>query len=213
MKYVMAMALLSLMFLPGMSQAQGACMVSGLEGQATLFHGNEQAQTVTRFKKLWPGDRVELLNGATLQLNYLAIGRLEDWKGPASITITEKSGQGQNDRQQPTVANIANLDANLKTSAILNQQNVSGQISVRGMHASRIVNAPLESQGQQELERVKVTYENLLKKGGRGDVTADMYYLASLEQLGQKELMARHIHKLLSMYGSNPELEEMLDSL
>lgn len=195
------------------SWAQGACMVSGLEGKAKVFHDKDQPRLINKFKKLWPGDKVEIDKEATIQLNYLAIGRVENWKGPARIFIEEQGGHDQNNVQQPTVTNIGNLRAELKNSKLLNQQNISGQIAVRGVRASHVVNAPLNQQGKNELERIQATYNSSLQKSSKNDVTADIYYLAGLEGLGQKELMVRHIHKLLSMNGSNPELEELLDAL
>jgi len=205
--------LFSLLATSASSWAQGACMVSGLEGQATVFHDQDQPRPINKFKKIWPGDQVEIGKETTIQLNYLALGRVENWKGPARILIEEQGGRDQMQVQQPTVSNIGNLTADLKSSKLLNQQNVAGQIAVRGARTSPVVNAPLGQQGKSELERIQTTYNSLLKKSSKNDATADMYYLAGLEGLGQKELMARHIHKLLSMNGSNVDLEEMLNAL
>jgi len=209
----LAITLISLLGITGLSWAQGACMVSGLEGQATVFHDKDQPRSINKFKKLWPGDQLEISKETTVQLDFLAFGRVETWKGPVRIVIEEKDGRAQNDAQQPTITNTGNLTPDLKNSTLLNQQNIAGQISVRGALTPQIANSPLDQQGQKELERIQNMYNSLLQKNVNGNVTADMYYLAALEGLGQKELMARHIYKLLSLYGSNVELEEMLNAL
>jgi hypothetical protein len=195
------------------SWAQGACMVSALEGQATIVRGQDQPRPVNKFKKLWPGDQLEIAKETTIKLNYLALGRVEQWNGPARIIIEDQGGRDQNNMQQPTIMEIGKLTADLKNSKLLNQQNVAGQIAIRGARTSQVVNAPLDQQGKNELRRIQETYDDLLRKNAKDDVTAEMYYLACLEGLGQKELMARHIHKLLNKNGSNADLEEMLNAL
>lgn len=215
MKFCFAMfiALYAVLGISGFTWAQGACMVSRLEGQATVFHDKDQPRPVNKFKKLWPGDQLEIAKETTIQLNYLALGRIENWTGPARIVIEDQGGRDQNEIQKPTITNIGNLMADLKGSKLLNQQNTAGQIAIRGTRTSQTVDTPLDQQGKAELERIQTTYNGLLQKNAKGDVTAEMYYLAGLERLGQKETMARHIHKLLSMNGSNPELEAMLSGL
>ena len=205
-------ALFSLLGISGSSWAQGACMVSGLEGQATVLHGQDQSRPVNKFKKLWPGDQLEVAKGTSIQLNYLALGRVEQWQGPARILIEDQGGRDQNNVQRPTVTNIGNLTSDLKGSQLLNQQNAAGQIAVRGTH-TRHENEPLDKQGKEKLQQIQIKYQALSQKAAKGDITPDLYYLAGLEGLGQKETMARHIHKLLSGSGSNADLEEMLNTL
>lgn len=195
------------------SWAIGACIVSGLDGEATVIHDKEQPRSISKFKKLWPGDTVDLANNATILFNYLAYGKVEKWHGPARIVIEEQGGSDQNKNQQPTITNIGVLAADLKNSRLLNQQNTAGQISVRGTRHARYENAPLDQQGNEKLQQIQARYLTFSQDAAQGDVAADLYYLAALESLGQKDTMARHIYKLLSMNGNNPELEEMLNAL
>ena len=206
-------ALFSVLGISSFSWAQGACMVSGLDGQATVLHDKDQPRPINKFKKIWPGDQVEIAKETTIQLNYLALGRVESWKGPALIIIEENGGHDQNNAQKPTIMDIGNLSTELKGSKLLNQQNTAGQIAIRGTRNSRYEDAPLNQQDKDKLLQIQTTYNKLLPQTSKGDVTADMYYLASLEVLGQKETMAKHIYKLLSMNGSNADLEEMLNAL
>jgi len=206
-------ALLILCCIASRSWAIGACMVSGLEGDATVLHDKDRMQPVNTFKKLWPGDVIELTKDATIRLNYLADGKIESWRGPARIVIEEHGGADQYNAQQPTVANIGELTAELKNSKLLNKQNTAGQISVRGTRLQRYENAPLDQQGKEKLQQIQARYATLSQDGAKGDAAADLYYLAGLETLGQKDAMARHIYKLLSLNGTNPELEEMLNAL
>lgn len=215
MRFVTAMsiALISLLGFSTTSWAQGACMVSGLDGQATIIHDKEQSRPINKFKKVWPGDQLEIAKDTTIQLNYLALGRVENWKGPALIIIEDQGGRDQNNIQKPAIMDIGNLVTELKGSKLLNQQNTAGQIAIRGTRSSRYEDIPLSQQEKDKLLQIQTTYNKLLPQTPKGDVTADMYYLASLEALGQKETMAKHIYKLLSMNGSNIDLEEMLTGL
>ena len=215
MRFVTAMsiALISLLGFSTTSWAQGACMVSGLDGQATIIHDKEQSRPINKFKKVWPGDQLEIAKDTTIQLNYLALGRVENWKGPALIIIEDQGGRDQNNIQKPTIMDIGNLVTELKGSKLLNQQNTAGQIAIRGTRGSRYEDVSLNQQDKDKLLQIQTTYNKLLPQTPKGDVTADMYYLASLEALGQKETMAKHIYKLLSMNGSNIDLEEMLTGL
>lgn len=220
MKYFGA-ALISLCLSIGISPsswAQGACMISRLEGQATVFHDKDQPRSVNKFKKLWPGDQLEVPKDATVQLNYLALGRVEKWKGPVRILIEDKGGRDQNKVQQPTITDLGDLTTVLKSSKLLNEQNATGHIAIRGTHAPQLEelqfqNVPLDQQGKDELKRFQARYNSLLQKAAQGDSTPDLYYLASLEGLGQMETMAQHIRTLLSMDGRNADLEEMLKAL
>ena len=208
-----SIALISLLGFSGTSWAQGARMVSGLDGTATIIHEKEQPRLVNKFKKVWPGDQLEIPKDTTIQLNYLALGRVETWKGPARIVIEDTCGRDQNNIQSPTIVDIGNLSTELKGSKLLNQQNTAGQITIRGNRNFRYEDLPLNQQDKEKLLQLQTTYNKLLPQTPRGDVTADMYYLAGLELLGQKETMAKHIYKLLSMNGSNIDLEEMLNGL
>lgn len=195
------------------SWASSACLVSGLEGKAAVLHDKDQSQPINTFKKLWPGDIVELADDSTIMLNYLAYGRIEKWRGPARIVIEERGGADQTKNQQPTLVNLGGLAADLKNSKLLTQQNTSGQIAVRGARHARYENAMLDQPGKEKLQQIQAQYATSSQDARKGDVTADLYYLAALENLGQKDAMARHIYKLLSMNGSSPELEEMLNAL
>jgi len=195
------------------SWAQGACMVSDFDGQVLLIRDKDQPRPVNKFKKLWPGDQLELPQEAKVQLNYLGLGKIEQWIGPMRLTIEKSGAHGNSNVNQPKIIKIESITPYLKDSKILNQQNVSGQIAVRGGWFSQVTNLPLDKQKKKSLERLQITYGELKNKTNPSDSTADMYYLAGLEMLGQKETMAEHIQKLLSTNGYNPDLEAMLDTL
>jgi len=215
MKSILAriIALFVVVFLPELSWAEGACMVSGLEGQATVIRGSEQPRLVNKFKKIWPGDQIDLSRDATMQLYYLALGRVEQWQGPARILVDDKGGRDQNNLQQPKVTTTGELSTTLKNSKVLNQQTAVGQIAIRGGRPEPPEDAPLSQQGKQQLQQIQKSYEAMARKAAKGDITPELIYLAGLEELGQKETMARHIHKLLSVNGSNADLEMMLNEL
>jgi hypothetical protein len=206
-------ALFAVVCLPCLSRAGGACMVSGLEGQAMVTHGSEQPRPVNKFKKIWPGDQIELSRDATMQLYYLALGQVEQWQGPARILVDDNGGRDQNNIQQPKVMTTGELSTTLKKSKVLNQQTAVGQIAIRGGRPEPPEDASLSQQGKQQLQQIHKNYGDMANKAAKGDITPDLIYLAGLEELGQKETMARHIHKLLSISGSNTDLEELLNEL
>lgn len=206
-------AILSLIGCVNSSWAQGACMVSDMDGQVLIVCEKDQPRPINKFKKLWPGDQLELKTDTKVQLNYLAIGRIEQWNGPVQLVIEKSGARDKNNLKQPKVINLEKLTPSLKESKILNQQNVAGQIAIRGGWFSQTVNAPLNLQKKKTLESLQKTYSELRQKTAESDTTADMYYLAGLERLGQKEAMAQHIQNLLSNNGYNPDLEAMLNAL
>lgn len=196
------------------SWAQGACMVSRLDGQALLFRDKDAPCPINKFKKLWPGDQVELPKDSMLQLNFLGLGRVEIWKGPARVLIETLGGRDQLNSQQPTIQNLGNLTADLRGSKLLNQQNVAGHVLVRGGRAPSAQDKPLSQAEQEQLQSVQRNYSTLVAQNTNSDdVSADLYYLAALESLEQKATMARHIRELLRIQANNADLESLLNSL
>jgi len=111
------------------------------------------------------------------------------------------------------VTTIDKLNSYLKKSELLNAQNVAGQIAIRGNGTAEAKNLNLTPQGKSELHQLETAYHKLVQQMAPSDITPELYYLAGLEKLGQRETMARHIHALLRKHGSNPELEKLLGKI
>ena len=69
--------------------ASGACMITDFKGTPSVFNEKRQQTKIARFKKLWPGDTIEVPKEAEITLAYLALGRIEKWQGPALVAIGE----------------------------------------------------------------------------------------------------------------------------
>jgi len=193
--------------------ASGACMITDFKGTPSLFSEKGQQAKIARFKKLWPGDTIEVPQEAEIALAYLALGRIEKWQGPALVTIGENGSKDPNSNQQPMVTTIDKLNSYLKKSELLNAQNVAGQIAIRGNATAEAKNLDLTPQGKSELHQLETTYHKIVQQTASSDITAELYYLAGLEKLGQRATMTRQIHALLRKNGSNPELEKILGTL
>lgn len=201
--------------LHGAAWAQVACMVSGLEGQASLVRRGAQPVQLTSFKKLLPGDLVELSAGGRLRLSFLAQGKAEAWTGPAMLSIQADTAQDLAKGQKPAVTSLGVDTTFIKDSPVLNDQRelVAGQIAVRGSSSGKLENAALDPQRAEDLRKVEAEYRRLQKAMPRRDVTPHIFYLAALERLGQRKSMAELIQVLLENDSGNLELSEMLDDL
>jgi len=201
--------------LPAPARAQVACMVSGLEGQAVLTRRGKQQAGIGAFKKLLPGDEVELSQGASLRLSYLALGKAESWTGPARITIEAQGGEDGLNHQKPRVANLGTDTALLEDSPMLDSQRelVAGQLAVRGARNVTPENLPLEASQREQLRKAQAEYRRLKDTMPAGDATPYLFYLTALDRLGQRASMAELIQELLDKDGGNPELARMLKGL
>ncbi|GFK94394.1 hypothetical protein NNJEOMEG_02238 [Fundidesulfovibrio magnetotacticus] len=203
-----------LTLLPGTAMAQTVCMVSALEGQAALTRQPGKRLEMTTFRKLLPGDRVELPAGSRLRLSYLAQNRAEEWTGPAELAIETASAREATGRA-PVVTSLG-LDAGaIKDSPVLSTQGelVAGQLTVRGAAAPAPQDAPLDRAGKEELRKAQAERQRLAKALPPGDAAPQMVYLAALERLGQRAAMAALLEDLLAQNGPNPALESLLAGL
>jgi len=201
--------------LHGAAWAQVACMVSALEGQASLVRRGGQPVALTPFKKLLPGDLVELSAGGRLRLSFLAQGKAEAWTGPATLSIQADAAKDLAKGQKPAVTSLGLDTTFIKDSPVLNDQRelVAGQIAVRGASSGKLENAPLDPLRAEDLRKAEAEYRRLQKAMPRKDATPHIFYLAALERLGQKKSMAELIQVLLENDSGNLELSEMLDDL
>lgn len=193
--------------------ASGACMITDFKGTPTLFNQKGPQAKIARFKKLWPDDTISVPKEAEIVLAYLALGRIEKWQGPALVTIGTNGSKDPNSNQQPMVTTLDKSNSYLEKSELLNAQNVAGQIAIRGNSTAEAKNLDLRPQGKRELHQLETAYHKLMQQTAPSDITAELYYLAGLEKLGQRETMTRHIHALLRKHGSNPELEKLLGKI
>jgi len=195
--------------------AQVACLVSGLEGEATLARKGGRGVPVTPFKKLLPGDRVTLGAGARLRLSYLVQGTAEAWSGPVVLAIEAGQARDEAGVLRPAVTSLGVDAAFIRESPLLGGQRelAAGQFAVRGPAATRPEDAALDARGREALRQAQSLYKRNLQALPPGDALAHVLYLAALERLGQRLAMARCIEDLLEKQGPNGELEALLDAL
>ncbi|GAB6038812.1 hypothetical protein JCM15519_33710 [Fundidesulfovibrio butyratiphilus] len=212
---VVLLVLVVLCFVSSPAFAQVACMVSSLDGKAALVRNGGQPVGLSTFKKLLPGDQVDLPQGSSLRLSYLAQGKAETWSGPARLVIEPERAQDTLGKKKPQVVKLGTDASLLKDSPMLRDQKelVAGQITVRGSMGVTPENAPLDASQRNQLLKAEAEYRRLVKTLPPTDATPYLFYLASLDRLGQKATMAEVLQNLLDKDGANRELAAMLKGL
>jgi hypothetical protein len=202
----------SVIFLfPNLGTARVACVISQLQGEISVVRIKTGDHKATNFEKILAGDHIKLYQGAKARLCFLTNDRIEEWSGPVDLIVQAQETQDVLNTKKPVVSCTGEETTYLNESKLLTDQKdlISGEIHLRGV----LMNVTLNENQQQELRVIEEKLGDLSARPPGGDYTADLYYLACLEHLGQKASMYQYIKKLLERESGNENLLKMLQKI
>ena len=197
-------------------------LVTGLSGEATYWNAGDQTKParVVVFMKVRRGDLFKLPAGAQLQILYLAAGRQETWKGPATLT----AGEGESlaaPGAQPSSPEVKQLPTRVTRKIGASEMPLprasirhSGVIPTMGAKTATPGDSPQPpglcgEAARQEVQEARQTYTRLRQQTPAGDLTPELYYLSVLAETGEYPEMGKLIDTLLRQNPGNATLKEL----
>lgn len=192
-----SLILLAFLALPAAAAESGA-LVTRLQGKVGVAPGGQSMQSLAAFYRLKAEDRLELAEGATLQLVFLQNGRQENWRGPLTLVTGSDASRCQ---PAPCQAEVKQLPAAVlatlsRTPTVFNNiRNRSGMVLVR-------------SSGESDEQReAQATYRQLREQADNDDITPELYLLTRLYQLRLYREIPKVLEDMQARQPDNPELQ------
>lgn len=189
-------------FLFGLACAQAACaaepasnvaLITALDGK--VVNGKVPLAALT---KLGGGETLTLAKGAHVQVVYFDNGRQESWTGPGRLSVGANEGQSK-DMAAPEVRQLPLVVVKqIGHTPALSTQAPAGAMRLRGVPTQR-------------LDGVQEEYARLRDASRPDDLTADIYLLASLYELQDKERLSAALTDLRARRPDSPAAAALAD--
>ena len=171
-------------------------MVTRLRGDITYQEAGLKGFPVSAFMKVRARDRVILPVGAEVTVVYFAGGRVEAWRGPATFLIGAK--QSERVSGEVVVTNLPAAAPPPKELARVTILSRLGGIIIRGV-----------VKPGDDLVQAREHYERWRAATVPADLLPDFYYLAVLQEHGQRNEIMSFVDALRGNHPGNAEVEEI----
>lgn len=184
------------------------CLVAALTGQASLSPAEGGEKALELFTRLREGERVDLGQGAEVQLAFLQQGVSETWTGPATVVITAAGGQSTDSAGPPTIKKLplGRQPAGGAASSILSEAGEQATAQVKTREAVPVEDKTLSDAERAELTAAEAQVAAMRQTAAPGDVSAEIVLLGTLDRLGQKRRLAEEVRRLREAYPDNAAL-------
>lgn len=199
---MLAGAVLALLMAGGAMADEG--MVTLLQGQASLAGALGSTGPVVPFMKLRQGDRIELAEGARLQILYATSGRQETWSGKAVIEVGSSESRAKSAAAEPRVKQLpaAALLRLAQAPAVLTDiRSRTGMVMVRS-------GGLLE-----KIREIETVYEQMRRDAPPEDVTPELYLVSGLYDLKLYRDMEEILADIIARQPDNAEARAIMDNL
>lgn len=185
------MALVLTLLVAGTAAAAEVALVMSVQGRIT--RQAEITVPVEAFVKLKAGDRVDLQEGARLQLVYFENGRQETWAGSGSVVVDAREGKasGLPPAEVKTLPLV--MARQIARTPTLDAQGRGGVTRLRVIPTD---------EAKQKLE---VTYKELRGKAASDDLGPEAYLLSGLFEMREFDRVEKLVGTLQQDWSAHPE--------
>ncbi len=175
----------------GAALAAEVALVMAVQGRVT--RQAEMAVPIEAFVKLKAGDRVDLRDGARLELVYFENGRRETWAGTGSILLEVREGKasGLPPAEVKTLPMV--LARQIARTPTLDAQGRGGVTRLRSVPTKDAV------------QKLEETYQELRVKAERDDIAPEVYLLSGLFEMRELERVEKLVGTLQRDWPAHPE--------
>jgi hypothetical protein len=174
-------ALLTTLLLPlAALAADGAALVLDVTGDVRLASTPDRI-SLSRYSKVYGGDRVVLAPGATLRLAYFRNGRQESHTGPGSLSVgEERSDVASSVRTDVSVIPlaVARKIASVPELLALTRTSQPGGVALRGQRKGA-------TPDHAAIDVARQTYARLRQSAAQDDITPELFLYAVLHEQQQ----------------------------
>ena len=170
---------------------------------------------VKPFMKVRKDDKVELSDGAEIQVIYFSNGRKEAWKGPVVFMADVSGSKVKKGTTEPKVASLPQaVSGEMKRlSKDLTSFHRTGSTQVRGRLIKEGGKFPeseeLFPEDKPKVEAAKKTYEALKKASEPDDITPELYFYSVLAEFGQYQEMGELVEIMRKKQPENKEIDTL----
>ncbi|EFL49550.1 conserved hypothetical protein [Solidesulfovibrio fructosivorans JJ]] len=184
------------------------CLVSALNGKATLSPVDGPKKPLEVFTRLREGERLDLPRGADVQLAFLQKGVRETWTGPAQVVITADGGQSADSDTPPVIDKLPlrAKPAGGQASSILTQAGEQATAQVRTRDVAVPEDKTLSDDERADLDAVEKQVAQMRATAAPGDMGPDIVLLEELARLGQKRRLTEELRRLREAHPDNQTL-------
>ncbi len=175
----------------GATLAAEVALVMSAQGRVT--RQAEIAVPVESFVKLRAGDRIDLSEGARLQLVYFDSGRQETWAGSGSIQVDVREGKGSG-LPPPEVKTLPLVMARqIARTPTLDAQGRAGVTRLRTIKTD------------EAMLTLEKTYQELKGKAASDDIGPEVYLLSGLFDMRELDRVEKLVGTLQKDWPTHPE--------
>jgi hypothetical protein len=200
-------ALLTTLLLPlAALAADGAALVLDVTGDVRLASTADRIN-LSRYSKVYGGDRVVLAPGATLRLAYFRNGRQENHTGPGSLSVgEERSDVASSVRTDVSVIPVAVAQkiASVPELLALTRSSQSGGVVIRGTPKGAVPD-------DAAIDAARQTYARLRQSAAQDDVTPELFLYAVLHEQQRFDQLLDVVTEMQRRQPSNAEVRALAD--